>query len=55
MTITVSIGVALALTGYRLLHREFAASAVGGLVGVVAAAGIVALTGSAKDFFVIGI
>ncbi|MBC8091294.1 MAG: DUF3159 domain-containing protein [Pseudonocardia sp.] len=54
-TIGVSIGVALALTGFRLLRGERVASAMGGLLGVVAAAGIVAWTGSAKDFFVIGI
>jgi hypothetical protein len=54
-TITVAIAVALALTGYRLLRGERFSSAVGGLLGVVVAAGIVALTGSAKDFFVIGI
>jgi Protein of unknown function (DUF3159) len=53
--ITVAIAVALALTGYRLLRRERLSTAVGGLLGVLVAAGIVALTGSAKDFFVIGI
>lgn len=55
MTIGISIGVGLALTGFRLLRGERFASAVGGLLGVAAAAGIVAWTGSAKDFFVIGI
>jgi hypothetical protein len=53
--ITVASAVALALTGYRLLRRERFSTAVGGLLGVLVAAGIVALTGSAKDFFVIGI
>ena len=54
-TIIVAIAVALALTGYRLLCGERFSTAVGGLLGVVVAAGVVALTGSAKDFFVIGI
>ncbi len=55
MTIGVSIAVALALTGFRLLRGERFTSAIGGLLGIAAAAGIVAWTGSAKDFFVIGI
>ena len=54
-TIIVSISVALAITGYRLLRGERFTMAIGGLLGVVIAAGIVALTGSARDFFVIGI
>ncbi|MCI2421343.1 DUF3159 domain-containing protein [Saccharopolyspora sp. K220] len=55
MTMGVSIAAGLALTGFRLLRGERFSSAVGGLVGIAAAVGIVALTGSAKDFFVIGI
>ncbi|QUH02099.1 DUF3159 domain-containing protein [Saccharopolyspora erythraea] len=55
MTIGVSISVGLALTGYRLLRGERFTSAIGGLLGLAVAVGIVALTGSAKDFFVIGI
>ncbi|WP_130289470.1 DUF3159 domain-containing protein [Pseudonocardia sediminis] len=55
MTIGVSIAVALGLTGFRLLQGERFGTAVGGLAGVVVAAGLVAWTGSAKDFFVIGI
>jgi hypothetical protein len=54
-TITVAIAVAIALTGYRLLHGEPFSAAISGLLGVAAAVGIVALTGSAKNFFVIGI
>lgn len=54
-TIIVAIAVALALTGSRLLRGERFSMAIGGLLGVVVAAGIVALTGSARDFFVIGI
>jgi hypothetical protein len=50
--ITVAIAVALALTGYRLLHGEPFSAAIGGLVGVAAAVGIVVLTGSVS---VIGI
>ncbi|MFP5069909.1 DUF3159 domain-containing protein [Pseudonocardia nantongensis] len=55
MTIGVSIAVALALTGFRLLRGERFSSAIGGLLGIAVAAGIVAWTGSAKDFFLIGI
>jgi Protein of unknown function (DUF3159) len=55
MTIAVSIAVGLALTGFRLLRGERFSSAVGGLLGVAAAVGVVAWTGSAKDFFLIGI
>lgn len=55
MTIGASIAVGLALTGFRLLRRERFTSAIGGLLGIAAAVGIVAVTGSAKDFFVLGI
>ncbi|MCR3754528.1 DUF3159 domain-containing protein [Lentzea californiensis] len=55
MTIAISMVVALALTGFRLLRGERFTSAIGSLLGVAAAAGVVAWTGSAKDFFVIGI
>jgi uncharacterized protein DUF3159 len=55
MTIGVSIAVGLGLTGFRLLRGERFTSAVGSLLGVAVAAGIVAWTGSAKDFFMIGI
>ncbi|MFB9905569.1 DUF3159 domain-containing protein [Allokutzneria oryzae] len=55
MTIAVSIAVGLGLTGFRLLRGERFASAAGGLFGLGGAVGIVAWTGSAKDFFVIGI
>jgi Protein of unknown function (DUF3159) len=49
------VAVGLGLTGFRLLRGERFGSAVGSVLGVAAAAGIVAWTGSAKDFFVIGI
>jgi hypothetical protein len=54
-TIVVSIAVGLALTGYRLLRRERFTSAIGSVIGVAVTAGVAAWTGSAKDFFVIGI
>ncbi|MEJ8280878.1 DUF3159 domain-containing protein [Pseudonocardia spirodelae] len=57
LTLTIGLAVAtgLALFGYRLLRRERFSSAVGSLLGVAVAAGVVAWTGSARDFFVIGI
>lgn len=55
MTIIVSVAVGLAITGYRLLRGEQFSLAAGGLLGLALAIGIVALTGSARDFFVVGI
>lgn len=55
LTATIAIAVALALTGYRLLRGERFSAAIGGLLVVAAAVDIVALTGSAKNFFVLGI
>ena len=55
LTIGIAVATGLALFGYRLLQREKFSSAVGSLLGVALAAGIVAWTGSARDFFVIGI
>lgn len=54
-TIIVSIAVGLAIAGYRLLLGEKFGLATGGLLGLALAIGIVAVTGSARDFFVIGI
>ncbi|OLT12441.1 hypothetical protein BJF78_04035 [Pseudonocardia sp. CNS-139] len=54
-TIIVSAAVGLAITGYRLLRGERFSLAAGGLLGLALAVGIVALTGSARDFFVVGI
>ncbi|MFF5173264.1 DUF3159 domain-containing protein [Micromonospora sp. NPDC000089] len=51
----VAVATGLALFVVRLLRGERAVSAVGSLLGVAVAAGIVAWTGSARDFFVIGI
>ncbi|MFF0466813.1 DUF3159 domain-containing protein [Micromonospora zamorensis] len=59
LPLAVAVGVAvatgLALLMVRLLRGERLISAVGSLLGVAVAAGIVAWTGSARDFFVIGI
>jgi len=54
-TIVIAIAAALALTGFRLLRGERLTAALGGVFGVAAAAGTAAWTGSAKDFFLIGI
>ncbi|MCD2198152.1 DUF3159 domain-containing protein [Actinomycetospora endophytica] len=54
-TIAVALGVGLALTVFRLVRRERFSSATGSLLGVAVAVGVVAWTGSARDFFVIGI
>ncbi|WP_235748531.1 DUF3159 domain-containing protein [Nocardia coffeae] len=55
IAIGIAIGVGLVLTGWRIKRGERFSSAVGGLLGVVVAGGIAAWTGSASDFFVIGI
>lgn len=55
VTIAVSLAVGVALTGFRLVRRERFASAVGSLIGVAVAVAVVAWTGSARDFFLIGI
>ncbi|MDD7966667.1 DUF3159 domain-containing protein [Actinomycetospora lemnae] len=55
VTIAVSLAAGLGLTVFRLLRGERVASALGSLVGVAVAAGLVAWTGSARDFFAIGI
>ena len=55
ITVAVSLAVGLGLTMFRLVRGEKVASAIGSLLGVAVAATIVAFTGSAKDFFVIGI
>ncbi len=54
-TIIVSVAVGLAIAGYRLLRGERFGPAAGGLLGLALAIGIVAVTGSARDFFVVGI
>ncbi|OLT08719.1 hypothetical protein BJF90_44715 [Pseudonocardia sp. CNS-004] len=54
-TIVVSVAVGLAIAGYRLLRGERLNLAAGGLLALALAIGIVTLTGSARDFFVVGI
>ncbi|WP_327151881.1 DUF3159 domain-containing protein [Nocardia sp. NBC_01329] len=54
-TIGISLAVGAALTVFRLVRGERFSSAIGGLLGIGVAVGIVAWTGSAKDFFVLGI
>ncbi|MGW6331770.1 DUF3159 domain-containing protein [Nocardia rhamnosiphila] len=54
-TIGVSVAVGVALTVFRRVRGERFSSAAGGLLGLAVAVGIVAWTGSAKDFFVLGI
>lgn len=53
--ILTAVGVALAITALRLLRKESLAPALNGLSGVVVAAGISWWTGSAKDYFLVGI
>ncbi|WP_433801096.1 DUF3159 domain-containing protein [Actinomycetospora sp. CA-084318] len=55
VTLAVSLAAGLGLTVFRLVRGEKVASAIGSLLGVAVAAALVAATGSAKDFFVIGI
>lgn len=54
-TIAVSLAVGSVLTVFRMVRGERFSSAIGGLLGIGVAVGIVAWTGSAKDFFVLGI
>ncbi|SFS41994.1 DUF3159 domain-containing protein [Saccharopolyspora flava] len=53
--IGVALAAALVLTGVRVLRGERLSSALGGVIAIAAAGGVAALTGSAKDFFLIGI
>ncbi|MFC3998885.1 DUF3159 domain-containing protein [Nocardiopsis sediminis] len=55
VAIGVSIAAALALAAWRMWRGEQFMSAMGGVFGVAAAGGISAWTGSANDFFLIGI
>jgi hypothetical protein len=54
-TVSIAVTVAVALTVARLLSGERYTSAAGGLLGVALAAGVVLLTGSAKNYFLVGI
>jgi uncharacterized protein DUF3159 len=53
--IGIAVAVALGATGLRLLRGERLMPALGGVFGVAAAGGVAAWTGSATDFFLIGI
>jgi hypothetical protein len=55
LTIVVAFAAGLALFGFRLLRGEKFAAAIGSVLGVAVAVAVVALTGSARDFFAIGI
>ena len=53
--IVASVALALGITVERLVRKESLAPAFGGMFGVAIAAGVAWWTGSAKDYFVIGI
>lgn len=55
VTLTAALLTGAGLTVFRLVRGERWTSAVGSLVGVAIAAGIVAVTGSAKNYFMVGI
>jgi len=54
-TLGIAVAVGGALTAIRIIRGERWTSAAAGLVGVAVAATIVALTGSAKNYFLLGI
>ena len=54
-TIGVAIATAALLAVFRMWRGEKLMAALGGVFGVAAAGGVAALTGSANDFFLIGI
>ncbi|MFC7327577.1 DUF3159 domain-containing protein [Marinactinospora rubrisoli] len=55
VAIGIAIAVALAIGVLQLLRGETVMNALGGVIGVAAAGGVSAWTGSANDFFLIGI
>ncbi|GAA4822351.1 DUF3159 domain-containing protein [Actinomycetospora corticicola] len=55
VTAGVALGVALVFGVIRKLRGEETAAALGGILGVAVAAGIALWTGSATDFFLVGI
>ncbi|MFC3997280.1 DUF3159 domain-containing protein [Nocardiopsis sediminis] len=55
IAIGISIAVALALAVFQMMRGEGLMNAIGGVIGVAIAGGIAAWTGSANDFFLIGI
>ncbi|MFJ2174402.1 DUF3159 domain-containing protein [Streptomyces sp. NPDC087851] len=54
-SIVAAFAVAVAIGGARLVRGESVQPAIGGVFGVAIAAGVVWFTGSAKDYFLIGI
>ncbi|PSM37466.1 DUF3159 domain-containing protein [Streptomyces dioscori] len=54
-SIVAAFAVALAIAVVRLVRGESLQPAIGGVFGVAVAAGVVWFTGSAKDYFLIGI
>src|SRR5690606_33993211 len=55
VAIAIAVAVALVTAGVQVRRGQSLSSASGGLIGVAAAGGVSALTGSANDFFAIGI
>ncbi|MGW6015134.1 DUF3159 domain-containing protein [Streptomyces sp. NPDC055210] len=55
VSIAAALGVAVAIGVLRLVRGESVQPAIGGVFSVVVAAGVVWFTGSAKDYFLIGI
>jgi hypothetical protein len=55
VTVAVAVAVGLGLTAFRMVRGERWTSAVLSLVGVAVAATVVVLTGSARNYFVLGI
>lgn len=55
VAVIAALAVAIGIGVERLVRKESMQPAIGGVFGVAVAAGIVWLTGSAKDYFLIGI
>ena len=55
VAVIAALAVAVAIGVERLVRKESVQPAIGGVFGVAVAAGIVWFTGSAKDYFLIGI
>ncbi|MDA3644059.1 DUF3159 domain-containing protein [Saccharopolyspora indica] len=55
LTIGISLATGLALFAFRMVRGERVGTAIGSLAGVAVAVGVVAWTGSARDFFAMGI
>lgn len=50
-----ALATGILLAGYRLVRRQSAQQAIGGLIGVAVAAAIAARTGQARGYFLVGI